>query len=210
MYEGPVQNLIDELSKLPGVGRKSAQRIAFHLLNADVEQIDRLKDTLSAVSGGVTYCEVCGTVSSSQRCRICADERRNRAVVCVVEEPKDVEAIERTRDFDGLYHVLGGSLEPTKGIGPDNLRIRELLQRVGHGTDGVDITEVIIATDPNVTGEATSAYISRLLRNFEDLTVSRIAAGLPIGGELEFADEITISKAMAGRRVITTARHHVS
>lgn len=200
MFEGPVQDLIDELGKLPGVGPKSAQRIAFHLLGVEAPDIDRLTAALTRVSDGVQFCEVCGNVSDKERCRICADPRRDIALVCVVEEPKDVQAVERTREFRGRYHVLGGALDPLSGVGPDQLRIRELLTRIGTEEDGVSISEVIIATDPNTEGEATATYLVRMLRDFPGLTVTRLASGLPMGGDLEFADELTLGRALSGRR----------
>jgi recombination protein RecR len=202
VYEGPVQDLIDELGRLPGVGPKSAQRIAFHLLAADPADITRMQDALQAVKDGVVFCEVCGNVSAATRCRICADTRRDPTVVCVVEEPKDVVAVERTGEFKGRYHVLGGALDPLSGIGPDQLRIRELLTRMGAGDDGAQITELIIATDPNTEGEATATYLVRMLRDFPGLTVTRLASGLPMGGDLEFADELTLGRALSGRRAI--------
>lgn len=202
MYEGPVQDLIDELGKLPGVGPKSAQRIAFHLLSVEPSEIDRLQAALQRIRDGVQFCEVCGTVSDQQRCRICADPRRDRTVICVVEEPKDVQAIERTREFRGRYHVLGGALDPLNGIGPEQLHIRELLTRIGNQEDGVDVTEVIIATDPNTEGEATATYLVRMLRDFPGLSVTRLASGLPMGGDLEFADELTLGRALSGRRAM--------
>ncbi|EME66282.1 recombination protein RecR [Rhodococcus sp. 14C212] len=202
MYEGPVQDLIDELGKLPGIGPKSAQRIAFHLLSLEPPEIDRLQAALQQVRDGVRFCEVCGTVSDQERCRICSDPRRDRTQICVVEEPKDVQAIERTREFRGRYHVLGGALDPLSGIGPDQLRIRELLTRIGNQEDGVDVTEVIIATDPNTEGEATATYLVRMLRDFPGLTVTRLASGLPMGGDLEFADELTLGRALSGRRTL--------
>lgn len=203
MYEGPVQNLIDEFGKLPGVGPKSAQRLAFHLLAAEPESVGRLVSALQAVVDGVTYCEVCGTVSANERCRLCSDPRRDATVICVVEEPKDIEAIERTREFRGHYHVLGGALDPINGVGPNELRIAALLRRVGEQVDGEEIAEIIIATDPNTTGEATSTYLARLLRPFPDLIVSRLASGLPMGGDLEFADELTLGNALSGRRILS-------
>jgi len=202
LYEGPVQDLIDELGKLPGVGPKSAQRIAFHLLSVEPPEIDRLQAALQKVRDGVQFCEVCGTVSDRERCRICADLRRDRTQICVVEEPKDVQAIERTREFRGRYHVLGGALDPLNGVGPDQLHIRELLTRIGNQEDGVDVSEVIIATDPNTEGEATATYLVRMLRDFPGLTVTRLASGLPMGGDLEFADELTLGRALSGRRVM--------
>jgi recombination protein RecR len=203
VYEGPVQDLIDELGMLPGVGPKSAQRIAFHLLDAESADIDRLVAALQRVGAGVQFCEVCGTVSEGARCRICADPRRDAAVICVVEEPKDVQAVERTREFHGLYHVLGGALDPLAGVGPDQLRVRELMARIGDTVDGVAVAEVIIATDPNTVGEATATYLARMLRDFQGLTVSRIASGLPMGGDIEFADELTLGRALSGRRVMS-------
>ncbi|SDH25174.1 DNA replication and repair protein RecR [Lentzea fradiae] len=200
MYEGPVQDLIDELGRLPGVGPKSAQRIAFHLLATEPADIERLQQALQKVKEGVVFCDVCGNVSAETRCRICRDPKRDLALVCVVEEPKDVQAIERTREFKGRYHVLGGALDPLSGVGPDQLRIRQLLNRIGTPTDGVDISEVIIATDPNTEGEATATYLVRMLRDFPGLTVTRLASGLPMGGDLEFADELTLGRALSGRR----------
>ncbi|WP_405179151.1 recombination mediator RecR [Nocardia sp. NBC_01377] len=202
MYEGPVQDLIDELGKLPGVGPKSAQRIAFHLLQVEPPDIDRLQSALQKVRDGVQFCVMCGTVADNELCRICADPRRDRTMICVVEEPKDVQAIERTREFRGRYHVLGGALDPLSGIGPDQLRIRELLARIGNQQDGIDVSEVIIATDPNTEGEATATYLVRMLRDFPGLSVTRLASGLPMGGDLEFADELTLGRALSGRRAL--------
>ena len=206
MYEGPVQNLIDEFGKLPGIGPKSAQRLAFHLLQAEPESVERLRTALQAVVEGVTYCEICGTVAANERCRICSDPRRDPSLVCVVEEPKDIEAIERTREFNGLYHVLGGALDPINGVGPNELRIAGLMRRVGQEFEGAEIAEIIIATDPNTTGEATSTYLARLLRPFPDLVVSRLASGLPMGADLEFADELTLGSALSGRRILSGER----
>lgn len=205
MFEGPVQDLVDELGRLPGVGPKSAQRIAFHLLAADPADINRLQEVLQTVKQGVAFCDVCGNVASDTRCRYCSDARRDPTLVCVVEEPKDVLAVERTREFKGRYHVLGGALDPLAGIGPDSLRIRELLARLGGtgpATDETEISEVIIATDPNTEGEATATYLVRLLRDFPGLSVTRLASGLPMGGDLEFADEMTLGRALAGRRAL--------
>src|SRR6476646_1802029 len=184
MYEGAVQDLIDELGRLPGVGPKSAQRIAFPLLAAEAADGERLASTLTRVKNEVKFCTICGNVAESDVCRICSDPRRDPAIICVVEEPKDVVAIERTREFRGRYHVLGGAISPIDGIGPDELRIRELLGRLA----SADITEIIIATDPNLEGEATATYLARLLRPM-GLRVTRLASGLPVGGDLEYADE---------------------
>lgn len=200
MYEGPVQDLIDELGKMPGVGPKSAQRIAFHLLSVEPPEVERLIKALARVRDGVQFCTVCGTVSDKELCRICADPRRDRSIICVVEEPKDVQAVERTREFKGRYHVLGGALDPLNGVGPDQLRIRELLMRIGNQDDGVDVSEVIIATDPNTEGEATATYLVRMMRDFPGLSITRLASGLPMGGDLEFADELTLGRALTGRR----------
>ncbi|MBO0850589.1 MAG: recombination protein RecR [Pseudonocardia sp.] len=205
MFEGPVQDLIDELGRLPGIGPKSAQRIAFHLLATEPADVERLREVLLRVKQGVLFCEVCGNVSEKQRCRYCSDVRRDATLVCVVEEPKDVLAVERTREFKGRYHVLGGALDPLAGVGPEQLRIRQLVTRIG-GTgpaeDETGIAEIIIATDPNTEGEATATYLLRLLRDFPGLTVSRLASGLPMGGDLEFADELTLGRALSGRRAM--------
>ncbi|WP_199429934.1 recombination mediator RecR [Qaidamihabitans albus] len=198
MYEGVVQDLIDELGRMPGIGPKSAQRIAFHLLATDPADIARLQDVLGKVKEGVQFCEICGNVSEQEKCRICRDARRDSALLCVVEEPKDVLAVERTREFRGRYHVLGGSLDPLSGVGPDQLRMRELLARLG----AEEVSEVIIATDPNTEGEATATYLVRMLRDFPGLRVTRLASGLPMGGDLEFADELTLGRALSGRRVL--------
>jgi recombination protein RecR len=197
MYEGVVQDLIDELGRLPGVGPKSAQRIAFHLLAADPVDVRRLASVLVEVKDRVKFCSVCGNVAEEETCRICRDPRRDPAVLCVVEEPKDVVAIERTREYRGRYHVLGGAISPIDGIGPDELRIRELLPRLA---DGV-VLEVILATDPNLEGEATATYLTRLLKPM-GLRVSRLASGLPVGGDLEYADEVTLGRAFEGRRSV--------
>ena len=195
MYEGIVQDLIDELGRLPGIGPKSAQRIAFHLLQAEPVDVRRLADVLVLVKEKVRFCTVCFNVSEDEQCRICRDPRRDPAVLCVVEEYKDVVAIERTREFRGRYHVLGGAISPIEGIGPEQLRIRELMQRLGDDS----ITEVILAPDPNLEGEATATYLTRMLRDFP-LRVTRLASGLPVGGDLEYADEVTLGRAFAGRR----------
>lgn len=197
MYEGPIQALIDELGRLPGVGPKSAQRIAFHLLNADREEVERLADALREVAEKVRFCDICFNVSEDTTCRICRDPRRDQATICVVEESKDVAAIERTREFRGLYHVLGGAISPIDHVGPEDLHVAELLRRLS----GPVVTEVILATDPNVEGEATATYLTRLLAP-TGITVSRLASGLPVGGDLEFADEVTLGRAFAGRRQV--------
>ena len=197
MYEGAVQDLIDELGRLPGVGPKGAQRIAFHLLQADPQDVERLSDVLLAVKEKVRYCERCFNVAESQFCRVCADQRRDQSAICVVEEPKDVMAIERTNEFRGLYHVLGGAISPIDNVGPGDLRIRELVIRLGDGT----VTEVILATDPNLEGEATATFISRLLVPM-GIRVARLASGLPVGGDLEYADEVTLGRAFEGRRYV--------
>jgi recombination protein RecR len=197
MYEGAVQDLIDELGRLPGVGPKSAQRIAFHLLAAEPADVERLATTLTRVKNEVKFCSICGNVAEADVCRICSDPRRDPSIICVVEEPKDVVAIERTREFRGRYHVLGGAISPIDGIGPDELRIRELLGRLRDDT----VTELILATDPNLEGEATATYLARLV-NPMGLTVTRLASGLPVGGDLEYADEVTLGRAFSGRRKI--------
>ena len=195
MYEGVVQDLIDELGRLPGVGPKSAQRIAFHLLQADPVDVRRLADVLIEVKAKVRFCVTCFNVSEDEQCRICRDPRRDPTYLCVVEEYKDVVAIERTREFRGRYHVLGGAISPIDGIGPDQLRIRELMTRLSD----TQITEVILATDPNLEGEATATYLTRQLAPF-GLRVTRLASGLPVGGDLEYADEVTLGRAFAGRQ----------
>ena len=197
MYEGVVQELIDELGRLPGIGPKSAQRIAFYLLQADDEQAKKLAQVLTEVKERVRFCETCGNVTEEQFCNICRDVRRSRNTICVVEESKDVQAIERTREFRGLYHVLGGAISPIEGIGPDQLRIKELMTRLSDP----DIQEVIIATDPNLEGEATATYLTRMLAPL-GITVSRLASGLPVGGDLEYADEITLGRAFEARRIV--------
>ncbi|MGC1206369.1 MAG: recombination mediator RecR [Ornithinimicrobium sp.] len=197
MYEGVVQDLIDELGRLPGVGPKSAQRIAFHLLTADPQDVTNLATALTQIKERVRFCDVCGNVAEAELCRICQDTRRDVSLICVVEQSQDVAAIERTREFGGRYHVLGGAINPMGGVGPDDLRIKELLTRLADGT----VTEVIIATDPNLEGEATATYLARLLKSIE-VQVSRLASGLPVGGDLEYADEVTLGRAFEGRRLI--------
>ncbi|QXW99126.1 recombination mediator RecR [Rothia mucilaginosa] len=207
MYEGAVQNLIDELGRLPGVGPKSAQRIAFHILNADAADMARLANAISTVKTSVSFCEECGNVSETKLCTICRDERRDPSVLCVVEESKDVVAIERTRSFTGRYHVLGGAINPLAGVGPEQLRIRELVSRLADER----IQEIILAMDPNLEGEATATYLSRMLVPL-GVRLSRLASGLPVGGDLEYADEITLGRALEGRRVISegTAAAHTA
>ncbi len=197
MYEGVVQDLIDELGRLPGVGPKSAQRIAFHLMQADKADVSRLVVAITEVAEKVQFCTVCGNVSSDEQCRICRDPRRDPALICVVEESKDVVAIERTREFRGRYHVLGGAISPIEGVGPDDLRVRELMTRLADG----EVTEIILATDPNLEGEATATYLARLLKPM-GLRVTRLASGLPVGGDLEYADEVTLGRAFEGRRLL--------
>lgn len=197
VYEGAVQDLIEELGRLPGVGPKGAQRIAFHLLQSDAVDVDRLVASLTAVKERVRFCEQCFNVAEAERCRICLDARRDPSAICVVEEPKDVIAIERTREFRGRYHVLGGAISPIDGVGPDDLHIRELVARLSDSA----VVEVIIATDPNLEGEATASYLARLLKDI-GVTVSRLASGLPVGGDLEYADEVTLGRAFEGRRVL--------
>jgi recombination protein RecR len=195
LYEGPVQDLIDELGRLPGIGPKSAQRIAFHLLKIDTVDAERLARAISEVKAKVHFCRVCHNVAEGDLCQFCRDERRDASLVCVVEEPRDLVAIERTHEFKGRYHVLGGAISPIDGVGPDDLNIRDLVTRVG----GDQVREVILATNPNVEGEATAMYLARLLSPL-GVKVTRIASGLPVGGDLEYADEITLGRAFAGRR----------
>jgi recombination protein RecR len=197
VYEGVVQDLIDELGKLPNVGPKSAQRIAFYLLAADSVDVKRLAEILLEVKEKVRFCSICGNVSEEDQCRICRDPRRDLSVICVVEESKDVVAVEKTREFHGRYHVLGGAISPIEGIGPDDLRVRELMTRLADGT----VTELILATDPNLEGEATATYLARLVKPM-GLRVTRLASGLPVGGDLEYADEVTLGRAFEGRRQI--------
>ncbi|WP_322748718.1 MULTISPECIES: recombination mediator RecR [unclassified Frankia] len=198
MYEGIVQDLIDELGRLPGIGPKSAQRIAFHLLSADPVDVRRLAATLNEVKDKVRFCRLCFNVAQAELCRICSDQRRDPAQICVVEESKDVVAIERTREFRGRYHVLGGAINPIGGVGPDDLHIRELIARLADGT----VTELILATDPNTEGEVTASYLARQIAPM-GLKVTRLASGLPMGGDLEWADEVTLGRAFEGRRVVT-------
>ena len=195
MYDGIVQDLIDELGRLPGVGPKSAQRIAFYLIEADAEVANTLATTLQQVKLRVRFCVVCGNIAESEKCGICSDPKRDLSAICVVEESKDIAAIERTREFRGLYHVLGGAISPIAGVGPDQLRIKDLMKRLADPS----IREVILATNPNLEGEATATYLSRLLGSME-ITVSKLASGLPVGGDLEYADDMTLGRAFEGRR----------
>ena len=197
MYEGVIQDLIDELGQLPGVGPKGAQRIAFHLVTTDPEDVRRLASALIEVVERVKFCRTCGNVAQEEECRICRDPRRDLAVICVVEEPKDVAAIEKIREFRGRYHVLGGAISPMDNVGPDELRIKELMTRLADGS----VTELILAMNPNLEGEATAAYLARLLKPM-GLRVTRPASGLPVGGELEYADEVTLGRAFEGRRLL--------
>lgn len=197
MYEGAIQDLIDELGRLPGVGPKSAQRIAFYVLSADPADVNRLATALRKVKELVRFCTSCYNVAEEERCRVCRDPRRTDEVLCVVEEPKDVVAIERTGEFRGRYHVLGGAINPLEGIGPDNLRIRELMGRLSGGT----VKELILATDPNTEGEATATYLALMVKPM-GISVTRLASGLPVGGDLEYADEITLGRAFEGRRAM--------
>jgi len=201
MYEGVVQDLIDELGRLPGIGPKSAQRIAFHILGADPDDVQRLVEAIREVKQRVRFCSICGNVAEEDQCRICRDPRRDLTVLCVVEESKDVIAIEKTREFRGRYHVLGGAISPIDGIGPDDLRIRELIARLADGS----IVEVILATDPNLEGEATATYLARMIGPL-GIAVSRLASGLPVGGDLEYADEVTLGRAFKGRRRVEPPR----
>lgn len=195
MYDGIVQDLIDEFGRLPGIGPKSAQRITFHILQTPTFDVSKLSSLLGELRERVRFCEICGNVSEQDRCVICRDPRRDLTFICVVEDAKDVSAIERTREFRGLYHVLGGAISPIAGIGPDDLRITQLMQRLSDAT----VQEVILATNPNLEGEATATYLSRLLHTL-DIRVTRLASGLPVGGDLEYADEVTLGRAFEGRR----------
>jgi recombination protein RecR len=195
MYEGPVQDLIDELGRLPGIGPKSAQRIAFHLLKVEPADAERLARAIRDVRAKVHFCRDCHNVAEGDLCQYCRDPRRDATLVCVVEEPRDVVAIERTHEFKGRYHVLGGAISPIEGVGPDDLNIRDLLGRVERD----HVKEVILATNPNVEGEATAMYLQRLIAPL-GVRVTKIASGLPVGGDLEYADEITLGRAFAGRR----------
>ncbi len=197
MYDGAIQDLIDELGRLQGIGPKSAQRIAFHIIQSERVDVTRLADVLRTVKERVKFCTECGNISEEDLCRICQDPRRDASIICVVEEPKDVMAIEKTREFRGKYHVLGGAISPIDGVGPENLRIRELMIRLGN----TQIQELIIATDPNLEGEATASYLIRQIKPL-GVKVSRLASGLPVGGDLEYADEVTLGRAFEGRRTV--------
>lgn len=197
VYEGALQDLVEEFGKLPGIGPKSAQRLAFHILQTDSQDVNALAQALTDVKKRVRFCEICGNVSEEAECTVCQEPRRDRSMICVVEEPKDVVAIERTREYRGLYHVLGGAIDPMAGVGPDNLRIKELMTRLQDG----EVKETVIATDPNLEGEATATYLVRLLGSL-GVTVTRLASGLPVGGDLEYADEVTLGRAFSGRREI--------
>jgi recombination protein RecR len=201
MYAGPVQDLIDELGRLPGVGPKSAQRIAFHLLTMEKTDALRLADAIASAKEKVTLCERCFNLAEGPVCTICADDRRDPTVLCVVEEPRDLVALERTREFRGRYHVLQGAISPINGVGPDQLRVKELLARLG----AEPIEEVILCTNPNIEGEATASYLARLLQPV-GVRVSRLASGLPVGGDLEYADELTLGRALEGRRALASAQ----
>ena len=197
MFEGPVQDLIDALRRLPGVGQKSAQRLAFHLLKAPDEEARALSDAIVAAKEKVSICGECFNVSEGDRCAYCRDPRRDATSIAVVEEPGDIVALERTQEFKGLYHVLGGHISPMDGIGPADLRTRELVQRIGAG----EVKEIILATNPTVEGEATAIYLANLIKPL-GVRVTRIASGLPVGGDLEYADEVTLGRALEGRREV--------
>lgn len=199
MYDGPVQDLIDELGRLPGIGPKSAQRIAFWLLDQPAEDVERLAEALTRVKAQVHLCEICFNVTDQEVCRICRDARRDRSAICVVEESKDVVAIERTREFHGTYHVLGGSISPIAGRGPGDLHIAELVRRLSDET----ITEVILATNPTLEGEATATYLTRLLGQTPGIRITRLASGLPVGADIEYADEVTLGRAFSGRLYVS-------
>ena len=196
-YAAPIAKLIDELSKLPGVGNKTAQRLAFHILNMSSEDVEKLSSSIVNAKRNIRYCKVCCNITDSDVCDICANAKRDSSTICVVEDPKDVVAMEKTREFKGLYHVLNGAISPMEGVGPEEIRIKELLQRVADN----EIKEIILATNPNIEGEATAMYISRLLKPI-GIKVTRIAHGVPVGGDLEYADEVTLMKALEGRREI--------
>jgi len=197
VYAGPVQDLIDELGRLPGVGPKSAQRIAFHLLKLPRDDALRLASVITEVKDKISFCHRCYNVCEGEECELCLDTRRDPTLVCVVEEPRDIVAVEKTQEFRGRYHVLQGAISPIEGIGPDQLRVKELLARV----DAEGIVEIILCTNPNIEGEATAMYLARLLKPL-GVKVTRIASGLPVGGDLEYADELTLGRALEGRREV--------
>ena len=197
MYAGPVQALIDELGRMPGVGPKSAQRIAFYLLKLPKEDAQRLAHAINEVKDRISFCTRCFNVAEGELCGLCLDERRDPTLVCVVEEPRDIVAVEKTQEFRGRYHVLQGAINPIEGVGPEQLRVKELLARL----DAEGIVEVILCTNPNIEGEATAMYLARLLKPL-GLKVTRIASGLPVGGDLEYADELTLGRALEGRREV--------
>jgi recombination protein RecR len=202
MYAGPIQRLIDELARLPGIGPKSAQRVAFHLLKVSAEEARRLSQAIAEVKAKVALCRVCFNVSDQEVCDFCRDDRRDQSVLCVVQEPPDIVAIERTREFRGLYHVLQGAISPLEGIGPEDLRTAELLVRLPGNNGAARVSEVIVATNPNIEGEATAMYLARLLEP-SGIKVTRLASGLPVGSDLEYADEVTLGRAREGRRRIS-------
>lgn len=203
MLAGPLQRLIDELARLPGIGPKSAQRVAFYLLKSSDDDAQRLAASIIEVKEKVKLCRVCFNVTDQELCEYCRNSRRDSSLICVVQEPPDIVAIERTREFDGLYHVLQGAISPIEGIGPDDLRISDLLLRLQQPEEGhADIKEIIVATNPNTEGEATAMYLARLLTPL-GVIVSRLASGLPVGGDLEYADEVTLGRALEGRRRIS-------
>jgi recombination protein RecR len=202
LYAGPIQDLIDELSKLPGIGPKSAQRVAFHLLQSPSSEADRLAEVIREVTEKVRLCRICFNVSDQELCQYCRDTRRDAAMICVVQDPPDIVAIERTREYRGLYHVLQGAISPIDGIGPDDLRITELLDRLRPGDGAQEVKEVIVATNPNTEGGATAMYLARLIDPL-GVEVTRLASGLPVGGDLEYADEVTLGRALEGRHRIT-------
>lgn len=199
MFTGPIQDLIDEFAKLPGIGPKSAQRVAFHLLKASNDEAKRLADVISLVKEKVRLCERCFNVSDQELCEYCRDARRDQSIICAVQEPPDIVAVERTREYKGLYHVLQGAISPIEGIGPDDLRIRELIMRITNPPGGERVEEVIVATNPNTDGEVTAMYLGRALGP-AGIKVTRLASGLPVGGDLEYADEVTLGRALEGRR----------
>jgi recombination protein RecR len=197
VYTGPITRLIEEFSKLPGVGRKTAQRLAFHVINMNTNDVEALSKAIIEAKRDIKYCSVCCNIADMNPCSMCSNKNRDDSVICVVEDPRDVAAMERTREFKGKYHVLNGVISPMDGIGPDMIKVKELIQRLGTQ----DVTEIIMATNPTIEGEATAMYIARLIKPM-GIKVTRIAHGLPVGGDLEYADEVTISKALEGRREI--------